>query len=237
MDRPDWPRDQPGQPPKPRPWSDEDMRTRLDRLPPNHPSSPAYRRAHDAPRQPDRQPERQRPWYASHSTREHHIERQRLDQAPDADPQQWRENWYGQRYGEVPPALRHEVAERVPTRPLGSTEGTTGRLDRHDGGDGLPLESGRRTGLVEALEYKLGKLPEGFTRTNRTHVEAHAAAYLHLNPHIREATVYQNNKPCAVPAGCDRNLHKMLPPGSTLNVYAPNGFWRIYRGRDTEGDS
>jgi hypothetical protein len=236
MDHPDKPRDQPGQP-QPRPWSAEDMRARLDRLLPNHPSSPRYRRAHDVPHQSDEHSERQPPWYTSHANREQHIERQCHDQAPDTDSQQWREDWYQRRYGQVPPAFREEVAERIPTRPLGSTEGTTARLDRHDGGDGLPLESGRRTGLVETLEHKLGKLPEGFTRTNKTHVEAHAAAYLHLNPHIREATIYQNNKPCAVPAGCDRNLHKMLPPGRTLNMFAPDGFWRIYQGRDTQGDS
>ncbi|HEY3956206.1 MAG TPA: DddA-like double-stranded DNA deaminase toxin [Streptosporangiaceae bacterium] len=216
---------------------------RLDRLPPNHPSSPRYRhdspsRPQDAPRQADQQPERFRPWYAPHAAREHAIERQRRDQAPDSDPERWRADWYRQRYGQAPPPFRQDVAERVPTRPPRSTEGTSARLDRHDGGTGLPLDSGRKTGLVEALEHKLGKLPDGFTRTNRTHVEAHAAAYLHLNPQVRHATIYQNNKPCAVPAGCHRNLHKMLPPGRTLTVFAPDGFWRSDHGRDTtQGES
>lgn len=233
MDRTDRPRDQPSEP-RPRPWSAEDMRARLDRLPPNHPSSPAYRRAHDTPRQADQQPERQQPWYTPHVTREHAIERQRRDQTPHTDPQRWRADWYRQRHTDVPTPFRREVAERVRTRTSGSTEGTSGRLDRHDGGIGLPLESGSRTGLVDALERRLGTLPEGFTKKNRTHVEAHAAAYMHLNPQIRSATIYINNEPCPRATGCRERLADMLPPGRAVTVYGPNAFWRVYHGRRSD---
>jgi SCP1.201-like deaminase len=229
MDRPDRPRDQPDQPPKPRPWSDEDMRTRLDRLPPNHPCSPAYRRAaearaHDASRQADQQPERKPPWYTPHAAREHHIERKRRDQAPTTDRQHWRDDWYEQRYRDVPAPFREQVADQVPT----SSKGTKARLDRHDGGNGLPLDSGYKTGLVDALEQRLGRLPPGFINANRTHVEAHAAAYLHLNPAITHATLYVNARPCE--RGCRERLSTMLPPGRTLTVYGPGDFWRVYHG-------
>jgi hypothetical protein len=123
------------------------------------------------------------------------------------------------------------VAERIRARTPGSTEGTTGRLDRHDGGIGLPLESGSRTGLVDALERRLGTLPEGFTKKNRTHVEAHAAAYLHLNPQIRSATLYINNEPCPRANGCRERLADMIPPGRSVTIYGPNEFWRVYHGQ------
>jgi hypothetical protein len=225
MDRPDRPRDQPG--PPPRPGSAEDIRARLDRLPRNRPSSPYYRRAHDTPRQPDQQPERQRPWYAPHAIREHHIERQRREQAPAADPQRWRADWYRQHEGDVPAPFRLEVAERVPA----TSRGTNGRLDRHDGGPGLPLDSGYKTGLVDALEHRLGQLPDGFTTKNKTHVEAHAAAWLHLNPRIREATLYLNRRPCPDGNGCRERLPAMLPGGTRLTIYAPDGRWYVYHGQ------
>jgi SCP1.201-like deaminase len=231
MDRPDPPRDRPGRPPPPRPWSREDLRARLDRLPPNHPSSPRYNQLRDTPRQGDQQPERQRPWYTPHASREQHIEHQRRNQVPGADPRQWRANWYQQQYSDAPALFRPEVADQVPT----TSKGTKGRLDRHDGGNGLPLDSGYKTGLVDALERRLGTLPSGFISANRTHVEAHAAAYLHLNPAITHATLYVNAKPCE--RGCRERLSTMLPPGRSLTVYGPGDFWRIYHGpRTPEGE-
>jgi hypothetical protein len=230
MDHPDRPRDQPG-PPRPRPWSDQDMRARLDRLPPSHPSSPAYRRARDTRRQADQQPEQQHPWYTAHTTREQAIERQRHDQAPSTGPRQWRDQWYSHNHGKTPAPFRQETAALVPT----GTQRTKGRLDRHDGGTGLPLESGSRTGLVDALKQHLGHLPEGFTSQSRSHVEAHAAAYLWLNPHIHAATVYVNRPPCPGPKGCRARLPAMLPPRDvTLTLYGPNGFWQVYHGQRTK---
>ena len=80
------------------------------------------------------------------------------------------------------------------------------------------------------MRQRLGKLPPGFTNYNKTHAEAHAAAYLWLNPHIREVTVYLNRAPCRIPPGCHRNLPSMIPEGRTVTLYAPNGEWRIYHG-------
>lgn len=246
MDRTDRPSDQPAGPGAARPWSRDNLRARLDRLPPNHPSSPRYNpstsreppRPRDAPRQADQQPERLRPWYSPHVAREQEIQRQRHEHRPGADPKRWREDWYQQRHADVPAPFREEIAERVPTRAPGSPQGTTGRLDRHDGGDGLPLDSGRKTGLVEALEHRDGRLPPGYTSQNTSHVEAHAAAWLHLNPHIRDATLYINRRPCPGPKGCRSRLPEMLPPGTTLTVYGPHEFWQVYHGgRNEEGGS
>jgi SCP1.201-like deaminase len=207
------------------------MRARLDRLPPNHPSSPAYRRAHDTPRQADQQPERQRSWYAPHAIREQAIERQRRTHASGADPQRWRAGWYRRDLGDVPAPFRQEVAERVTV----TGRRSMGRLDRHDGGDGLPLESGYKTGLVDALKQNFGQLPEGFTRQNETHVEAHAAAWLRLHPAVRDATLYvMPLAPCPGPRGCDASLPAMLPEGARLTVYGPAGFLRVYHGLPDE---
>jgi hypothetical protein len=115
----------------------------------------------------------------------------------------------------------------VPT----TSRGTKGRLDKQDGGHGLPLDSGYKTGLVDALQHRLGQLPQGFTTKNKTHVEAHAAAWLHLNPHIRQATLYVNRRPCPDENGCRERLPAMLPPGTRLTIYAPDGRWYIYHGQ------
>jgi hypothetical protein len=177
------------------------------------------------------QPERQRPWYSDHAAREEDIEHERRQRDPGADRARWRADWYRERHGEVPAEFRADVAERVPT----VSRGTKGRLDRHDGGDGLPLDSGSKTGLAEALERRLGRLPDGFTSVNKTHVEAHAAAWLWLHPDVREAALYLNKRPCQGPRGCRERLGSMLPAGVRLTVWAPGGFWRVYHGRDTEG--
>lgn len=234
VDHTDRPGDQPGQ--QPSPWSRDALRARLDRLPPSHPSSPRYNhgtpaRPHDVPQRADEQPERLRPWYAPHAARERHIELQRRDNAPNADPKHWRDDWYRRDLGEVPAEFRVDVAQRV--SPAGRR--SSGRLDRHDGGEGLPLESGYKTGLVDALEERLGWLPDGFTSQNRTHVEAHAAAYLRLNPNIREATLYVAPlAPCPGPKGCDARLPALLPEDCRLTVYGPGGFLRVYHGLPDE---
>jgi hypothetical protein len=91
------------------------------------------------------------------------------------------------------------------------------------------------TGLVDALERRLGRLPDGFTSQNRTHVEAHAAAYLRLNPGVREATLYVAPlAPCPGPKGCDASLPALLPPEARLTVYGPGGFLRVYHGLPDE---
>jgi hypothetical protein len=236
MDRRDIPADD--QPERPAaPGSRQELRSRLSRLPPGHPSAAdedpiTGSGGRDAPRRAE-QPERQPPWYSEHEAREQDVEDQRREHSPGADPARWREDWHRQRHGDVPAAFRPDVADRLPA----VSRGARGRLDRHDGGDGLPLDSGSKTGLAEALERRLGRLPGGFTSLNKTHVEAHAAAWLWLHRDVREATLYVNKRPCPGPRGCRERLDAMLPPAVRLTLYAPGGFWRVYHGRDTEGGS
>ena len=226
MDRPPWPPDQPGdQTP-----ADRARQRRLDHLRrsdgPRNPGGGPPRPVDAGPDQP-----RQR-WYAQHAAREHDIERQRRDQAPDADPQQFRDNWYRQRYGYVPAPFRPEIAERVPDRAR-INDPTHGWLDHRHGGFDRLLESGYKTGFVDQLKERLGRLPGGFTNQNKTHVEAHAAAWLWLNPHIREVTIYVNNDPCRGKDGCGRRLPDMLPAGAQATLYSPDGAWRVIHGRAT----
>lgn len=62
-------------------------------------------------------------------------------------------------------------------------------------------------------------------------MEAHAAAWLRLNPHVTEATLYLNREPCLWPRGCAKNLPAMLPEGRRLTIYAPDNLWRVYQGQ------
>lgn len=159
--------------------------------------------AHEAGQPRDIRPR----WWAEHAARE-----------PDA----------GMAPDQRPTPFRSGIARRVPNAAVQGR--AVGRLDRHDGSGSLPIASGSRTGLTDALRTNLGYLPVGFTRQNMTHVEAHAAAYLRLHPNITNATLYINRIPCPGPRGCLANLPAMLPGGVTLTVYAPNGWMSVYRG-------
>jgi Double-stranded DNA deaminase toxin A len=70
--------------------------------------------------------------------------------------------------------------------------------------------------------------------TATDHVEGHAAAIMRDDsegPPIREAVLYVNNPPCPnIPWGCDRVLSDLLPVGSRLTVYGPDGFVKVYEG-------
>jgi hypothetical protein len=145
-------------------------------------------------------------------------------------PSQSRQRWY--RDARVPPdqqpaPFRPETAAKVPPA---DGPGARGRLDLHDGTTGIPIDSGSKTGLTDALRSRLGHLPSGFTSQNRAHVEAHAAAYLRLHPHVTDATLYVNRIPCPGPRGCRDNLDGMLPANTTLTIYAPKGWAAIYHG-------
>jgi hypothetical protein len=61
------------------------------------------------------------------------------------------------------------------------------------------------------------------------HVEGHAAALMREHG-IRAASLYLNKDPCPGRLGCDRMLPYMLPPGSQLAVYSPDGTPRLYTG-------
>jgi hypothetical protein len=61
------------------------------------------------------------------------------------------------------------------------------------------------------------------------HAEGHAATKMRQLG-LREAALYVNQEPCGGRMGCDRTLPKMLPAGSRLTVYGPDGFTRVYQG-------
>ncbi|WP_238697922.1 DddA-like double-stranded DNA deaminase toxin [Streptomyces sp. E5N91] len=60
----------------------------------------------------------------------------------------------------------------------------------------------------------LANLP-GRTRQNFDHVETHAAAFLRMNPGIRKAVLYIDNKfgMCTGPSGCAARMEDMVPEG------------------------
>jgi hypothetical protein len=102
-----------------------------------------------------------------------------------------------------------DVAEKVP--PTDKPGGAHDRLDMHDGRTGIPLDSGRKTGLVDALRQQRGDLPAGFTPVNQAYVDAHAAAYLRLHPEIPDATLYVNRQPCPAPGAAPTTCPRCSP--------------------------
>ncbi len=157
-------------------------------------------------------------WWTEHAARERDITAPTRDHPADS-PGQSRQRWY--RDAHVPPdqqpaPFRPDTAAKVPDA---DGPGARGRLDLHDGTAGLPIDSGSRTGLTDALRHRLGYLPDGYTTQNKAHVEAHAAAYLRLHPHITDAALYLNRIPCPGRRGCHANLPAMLPENTTLTIY------------------
>jgi hypothetical protein len=75
----------------------------------------------------------------------------------------------------------------------------------------------------------------GMTRA-WTHVEGHAAGYMHQNG-ITQADLFTNRMPCDVGAAKTPHvLNKLLPAGSTLDVHFPaddggTGVWRFIGGQ------
>jgi len=102
-----------------------------------------------------------------------------------------------------------------------------------------------REGPAERVGWEDLRLPNGKLRA-QTHVEAHAAGAMH-EQQLDEAVLYLSRLPCPydrLPAGadraaywasCDTLLPRMLPAGSKLTVYGPEGWWKVYRGT-TEGE-
>ena len=68
----------------------------------------------------------------------------------------------------------------------------------------------------------------GFDLQTLTHVEGQAAALMrHLG--INRGTLYINNP--AICSKCTAYLHKMLPPGATLDVVLPSGLKTPFTGK------
>lgn len=72
----------------------------------------------------------------------------------------------------------------------------------------------------------------GFNNNIRSHVEAHAAALMRLNDlgPGDEAALEINRVPCLGRNGCAVNLPRMIPPGATLHIYGPDGYYKAWVG-------
>lgn len=185
---------------------------------------------YDHPRETDQPREKPGPWWRDHYHAEIDITaptRANPAEAAESCRARWHDD-HGTPPDQRPAPFRLDVAEKV--LPADKSGGAHGRLDLHDGRTGIPLDSGRKTGLVDALRQQRGDLPAGFTGQNQAHVEAHVSAYLRLHPEISEATLYVNRQPCPGPRGCADNLPAMLPENATLTVYAPKGWVKVYHG-------
>nr|WP_240973931.1 DNRLRE domain-containing protein [Nonomuraea sp. FMUSA5-5] len=99
--------------------------------------------------------------------------------------------------------------------------------------DNLPKDYARRTGGIldigtDQIPFVSGpggnsnllKTLPGRTQQNAEHVETHVAAFLRMNPGIRQAKLYIDY-PFGVCGFCKPYLNKMLPKGTELWVYSP----------------
>ena len=118
----------------------------------------------------------------------------------------------------------------VPDLPAYAGGKTSGVLVRPDGTE-VPLESGYNGPALD-----LPKPRPGMNGNIVSHVEAHASAIMR-NDGLNEAFLYINRMPCPGVNGCLQNLSRMVPSGSTLNIYVmPQGSggdlkdWIIVKG-------
>ncbi|MFI7068590.1 polymorphic toxin-type HINT domain-containing protein, partial [Kribbella sp. NPDC050124] len=95
---------------------------------------------------------------------------------------------------------------------------TVGILDV--GNDQLPMISGPggQSGLLKVLPGRI--------KANAGHVETHAAAFLRMNPGIRQAVLYIDY-PSGTCGTCRNTLRDMLPEGVELWVRSPQGTERF----------
>jgi RHS repeat-associated protein len=83
---------------------------------------------------------------------------------------------------------------------------------------------------------KGGPPPLPFPGRNWTifrHVEAHAAQIMRVGDKkipIAEAVLKITKAPCSWRSGCAASLESMLPEGSRLHVYGPNGYYKLFVG-------
>jgi hypothetical protein len=103
---------------------------------------------------------------------------------------------------------------------------TDGVLTTTDGQEIERFRSGKKWGTSGVPDLRS---PWNRAWSVTDHAEGHAANQMRLLG-IRDATLYVNNEPCGGRLGCDRTLPKILPVGSRLTVYGPNGFRKVYEG-------
>ena len=108
-------------------------------------------------------------------------------------------------------------ARMVPDLPAYASGKTSGVLVRSDGSQ-VPLRSG-----MDGPALDLPKPRPNMNGNIVSHVEAHAAAIMRSEG-LPDATLWMNRMPCGGSNGCLLNLSRMVPTGSTLNVYVmPEG--------------
>ncbi|MEU5811725.1 ricin-type beta-trefoil lectin domain protein [Streptomyces sp. NPDC047718] len=125
------------------------------------------------------------------------------------------------------PVLVHNcnpITKAVDELPKDFDRRTVGVLDV--GVDQLPLSSG-----PDGQSQMLGNLP-GRTKQNFDHAETHAAAFLRMNPGIRKAVLYIDNKfgMCPGRDGCAARIEDMLPEGAQLWVNSNGRKYGPYTG-------
>ena len=90
----------------------------------------------------------------------------------------------------------------------------------------LVRSNGAATNLTSGLDGPSALLPKprpGMNGNIVGHVESHAAALMRQEE-LGHATLWINRAPCRGPNGCMTNLSRMVPEGSTLDVFvAPGG--------------
>jgi hypothetical protein len=126
---------------------------------------------------------------------------------------------------------RREIADQVP--PYGQKgDKTTGVLDLSDGRVLPPQDSGYNGPALD-----MPKPRPGMDRTLVTHVEAHSVAAMREHG-VKNATLYINREPCdfthpasGKPWGCENALERMLRPDERLTIYGPNGYAKVFTGR------
>jgi len=117
----------------------------------------------------------------------------------------------------------------VPPYDGGKVQGILDTGDRE-----VPLISGEDGPGQWLIENLPGGPGSGLTRA-WTHVEGHAAGYMHQN-NVRHADLFINKAPCDIGrAKCRYVLHKLLPPGSVLDVHFPDDSGTVRTWRFASG--
>jgi hypothetical protein len=125
---------------------------------------------------------------------------------------------------------RRSVVKRLPTR--GEGDPTTGiGLDRD--GNEVTVTSGYDDVRQRARDLCNEKGWPDFRRTH--HVEIKFAMMMRARG-LKHATLYINRKPYDdMNWNCDKLLPRFLPPGSTLKIFGPDGYEKLFEAKEPGG--
>ncbi|WP_156754652.1 DddA-like double-stranded DNA deaminase toxin [Actinokineospora pegani] len=116
------------------------------------------------------------------------------------------------------------------TRP-GTGRKTHGNWQRSDGQTGSTV-SGRSSEAQLARDYLAHHTNDDLLITE--HVEMKIAAELRhtylITGQVHHMTLALNNLPCRGLLSCEAMLPRILPPGSSITIHAPNGYYRTFCG-------